>query len=104
MEKYDVIIDPIAERDLFDIFYYISESLKEPKIAEKIYFAIKKKVLSLDLQPYMYSVVSEEPYSLKGIRKIPVENYTAFYYVDESNKTVHIIRILYNRRQWENLL
>ena len=29
---------------------------------------------------------------------------TAFYIVDENEKTVHIFRILYNRREWQYLL
>ena len=104
MEKYKVVIEPVARKDMHDIFYYISESLKEPRTAKRIYLSIREKILSLDFQPYRYKVVDEEPYSLRGIRTIPVENYLAFFYIDESDKTVHIMRIMYKRRSWKNLL
>ena len=49
-------------------------------------------------------IVLEEPYATLGIRKLPVENYTAFYLLNETAREVHIIRILYNRREWQNLI
>jgi len=33
-----------------------------------------------------------------------VENYSAFYIVNEKDKEIHVFRILYNRREWKNLL
>ena len=62
------------------------------------------QILTLNKMPFRYSVVNEEPYRSMGVRRIPVENYTAFYVVDEEGKTVHIFRILYNRREWQYLL
>jgi len=35
---------------------------------------------------------------------IVVDNYIVFYIIDEERKTVTIVRILYTRRDWENLL
>jgi plasmid stabilization system protein ParE len=54
--------------------------------------------------PSRYAVVVEEPYRSMAVRRIAVENYTVFYIVDENEKTVHIFRILYNRREWQYLL
>ena len=104
MEEYKVIIDSNAEKDLISILSYISNSLKEPQIAKRIFQSIRKQVLSLNKLPYRFEVINEEPYASMGIRKIPVENYTAFYCIDEENKTVHVFRILYNRREWQNLI
>ena len=104
MEEYKVIIDSNAEKDLISILSYISNSLKEPQIAKRIFQFIRKQVLSLNQLPYRFEVINEEPYTSMGIRKIPVENYTAFYYIDEENKTVHVFRILYNRHEWQNLI
>jgi len=39
-----------------------------------------------------------------GVRKLFVENYIVFYIVDEDKREVHILRILYNRREWQTLL
>lgn len=104
MEKYNVIIEYPATEDLNDILSYITYNLKEPAIAKRIYASIKVKVKTLELMPNRHPVIQEDKYRKLDIRKMPVENYTAFYTVDESTKTVHILRILYNRRYWKNLI
>ena len=102
--EFNVIIESSAEKDLYGILTYISETLLEPAVAKRIYLSIKEQILSLSSMPLRYALIDEEPYRSMGIRKIPVENYIAFYIVDESHKTVHVFRILYNRREWHNLI
>ncbi len=104
MTEYNIVIEETAENDLFGILNYISYALHEPNIAIKIYSSIKKRVLSLNKMPNRYAVVNEEPYRSMGVRRIPVENYTVFYIVDDKQNMVHIFRILYNRREWQTLL
>ena len=104
MTEYKIVIEQTAENDLLGILSYISDTLHEPSIAMKIYGLIKKEILTLNRMPFRFEVVNEEPYRSMGVRRIPVENYTAFYIVDENEKTVHIFRILYNRREWQYLL
>lgn len=104
MTEYKIVIEETVENDLVGILSYISDTLHEPDIAKKIYILIKQEILTLNKMPFRYAVVNEEPYSSMGVRRIPIENYTAFYIVDETEKTVHIFRILYNRREWQCLL
>ncbi len=104
MTEYKIVIEETAENDLISILNYISDTLHEPNIAIRIYGSIKKEILSLNKMPNRYAVVNEEPYRSMGVRRIPVENYTAFYIVDERQNVVHILRILYNRREWKYLL
>ena len=104
MTEYKIVIEETAENDLISILNYISDTLHEPNIAFRIYGSIKKEILSLNKMPNRYAVVNEEPYRSMGVRRIPVENYTAFYIVDEKQNVVHIFRILYNRREWKYLL
>jgi toxin ParE1/3/4 len=65
---------------------------------------IKEQVLTLIQMPLRHSVVQEQPYGEMGVRKLLVENYIAFYIIDEENHEVHILRILYNRREWQVIL
>ena len=102
--KYNVVIEKTAENDLIEILDYITDTLKEPKIASNIYRLIKNEILSLEDMPFRFRIVNEEPFRSVGVRRISVKNYSAFYVVDEENRTVHIFRILYNRREWQNLL
>ncbi len=104
MTEYKIVIEETAENDLIGILNYISDTLHETNIALRIYGSIKKEILSLNKMPNRYAVVNEEPYRSMGVRRIPVENYTAFYIVDESQNVLHIFRILYNRREWKYLL
>lgn len=104
MEKYKIVFEPYALRDLNEIVRYIAEILKEPTIAKRIYKSIKEQILSLESMPYRHKLIDDKVLNKKEIRKMPVENYLAFYFVIEETKTVHIIRILYSRRVWKNLI
>lgn len=54
--------------------------------------------------PNRYSIIDEDSIAIKGLRKIIVDNYILFFILSEGNNTVTIIRILYGRRDWVNLL
>ena len=112
--KYEVVFETTAILDLCGIFDYITDILKEPKTARRVFFSIEKKVMSkeeiptefpcLDDLPKCHGVVRDEPYASIGVRFMPVGNYTVFYIADETERKVHVLRILYNRREWQNLL
>ena len=40
----------------------------------------------------------------KGLRFAIIKNYLMFFIVDEENKIVTVIRFLYRRRDWKNIL
>ncbi len=104
MTTYKIVIERTAENDLNDILSYISNTLHEPTIAKKLYNEIKEKFSNLKNMPHRHKIVNEEPYRSIGVRMLLIENYIAFYVVDEERKTVHIFRILYNRRDWQQIL
>lgn len=104
MTEYTIDIDKVAEADMYGILDYISNVLLEPNVAICILKEIKKVIVTLDSMPWRHAVIDEEPYRTLGIRKISVKNYIVFYIVDEPKKSVHILRILYNRREWKALL
>lgn len=53
--------------------------------------------------PYSCSFVLDEPLKNKGYRKLIVDNYIAFYLVNETEKQVVVMRILYGAQNYENL-
>ena len=101
---YDVILETTASLDLYGILDYIKDVLKAPESAERVYWSIKDQVLPLDEMPYRFPLVKEEPFASMGVRLMPVESYNAFYIIDEQENNVHVFRILYNRREWQNIL
>lgn len=104
MSAYDIQITEPAEKDLYEIGAYISKELLEPETAKKVISKIAKGINSLGDMPLRNALVADERLAYKGIRKIIVDNYIIFYIVTEESKTVTIIRILYGKRNWINLL
>ncbi len=104
MSTYNIQITEPAEKDLYEIGSYISKELLEPETAKKVVSKIAKGINSLEDMPLRNALVSDDRLANKGIRKIIVDNYIVFYIVTENANTVTIIRILYSRRDWVNLL
>lgn len=104
MSAYYIQIAEPAEKDLNEIALYISKELLEPETAKKVISKVAKGIFSLEELPLRNAVVADEKLAHLGIRKIMVDNYIVFYIVNEESKTVTIIRILYSRREWINLL
>lgn len=93
-----------AADDLTEIAAYIANELKEPAIAKKLVVKIKEAVMSLSELPERHSLVVDENLAVQNIRKIMVDNYIIFYCVSDKDAMVTVIRILYGRRNWVNLL
>lgn len=104
MSSYKVIIEPVALADLFEINDYIVRVLHEPAIATRIYHELKKQISTLSDLPKRHKVVDVERYAAVGLRMLPVKNYIVYYTVDDAVDAVHIIRVLYNRREWQDAL
>ena len=104
MITYNVVIEPEAQEDLFSIVDYISQILHEPVVAANIYRTIKEHTSLLSDMPKRHKLIGIEPYCTMGVRTLLVKNYTVYYIVDDDQRTVHIIRVLYNRREWQDIL
>ena len=94
-----------ADQDLEKTREYIRDVLQEPETAKKQVARILKAISSLDHFPLRYRIYEYEPWRSRGIRVLPVDNYLAFYWPDETRNVVEILHILYGGRdlaaQWE---
>ncbi|MGE5417795.1 MAG: type II toxin-antitoxin system RelE/ParE family toxin [Acidobacteriota bacterium] len=104
MKRYKVLMTEPAAHDLSEITRYISKELREPVAAQKLIGKIREAVMSLADMPTRHALVADERLALQGIRKILVDNYIIFYLVFHKDETVVVIRILYGRRDWVDLL
>lgn len=104
MKKHSIFMTHTATEDLKSIAAYIANELHEPSIAKKLVGNIKEAVMSLEHMPTRYSLVRDANLAIQGIRKIMVDNYIVFYIIHEKDNVVTIVRILYSRRDWVNLL
>jgi len=104
MASFDIQISRPAEKDLMDIKNYISKELAQPETAQKFLAKLSQKINNLEKMPFRNPVVKDERLSRLGIRKLLVDNFLVFYFVNEEQKTVFIVRVLYNKRRWESLI
>ncbi|HBQ28424.1 translation repressor RelE [Peptococcaceae bacterium SCADC1_2_3] len=102
--SYQLKFTPIANDDLDGIYRYISEHLVAPKAANDLMDNIETSIMQLKGFPYSGSPVADDILSSRGYRKLIVKNYIVFYLIDETEKQVVIMRVLYGTQQCENLL
>lgn len=104
MTVFQIDITEPAEHDLQSIINYISKELQNPSAAKTLLVKIVENVDHLKTFPKRFPLVNDIILANQGVRKATIENYLVFYTVSESNKRVTIIRILYAKRNWEDLL
>lgn len=99
MIDYYVKITPQAKIQLSKILNYIQNTLQAPIAAENLLNEIEKSILSLSNMPKRIALTEEEPWRSHGIHKMSVKNYLIYFRVDDSVREVHIIAIIYGRRE-----
>ena len=102
--NYFIDVSSAAKRDLADAFYYIDLTLRNPDAADRLVITAWQKFRSLDTFPQRFPFVKDSMLSELGIRFLLVENYLAFYTIDNSSQTVHILRFLYGHSDWQTIL
>jgi len=70
----------------------------------KMLDTIEEALAKLAVMPDSYPLVRDDRLASMGYRRLEVKNYTAFFTINEKDKTVDVERILYARRDWANLL
>lgn len=104
MRSYNVLITHRANLDLEDIGDYIAYTLLEPETAKRIIRGIRKKVYSLKTFPARGAELVDKVLREQGIKCLTYKNHHIFYQIIEESKTVIILRIGYNKRDWKNIL
>ena len=99
-----VNITDIAEEDILSTVNYISNELKAPKAANNLLDEIEKHEEILGRTPNIYPNVPDEYLAIKGLKFAGIKNFLMFFTVDEDANTVTVIRFLYRRRDWKNIL
>ena len=82
--SYQVHITSTAEHDIMRAADYIEFTLKNPDAADNL--------------------VDDPVLASWGIRFVIINNYLAFYTIDEEKQTVIIVRFLYQKSNWTSIL
>ena len=102
--NYSLNITDIAEDDILSTAKYITDVLKNPVAANNLLDEIERHEEILEKTPNIYPLVSDEYLAEKGLKYVIIKNYLMFFTIDENKKAVNVIRFLYGRRDWKNLL
>lgn len=95
---------PLAQKDMVEIVRYISQELKNPDAAERL--AVEWIDAAERVRTFPYATPAYHPIRpLKHeYRKILVQNYLMFYWVEEEKKVVTVARVVYAKRNYGRLL
>lgn len=104
MNNYKVSYSGEALSDLREIYSYIAYELLVPKTAAAQIKRIREKIRSLDFMPACHELVEWEPWQSMNMHQLPIDNYIAYYLVDDKTKMVIITRILYGGRDIKGII
>lgn len=97
MNEYTVKITPQANEQLHEIFSYISKTLCVPNTAMKLLDELKKAIFSLGVMPKRVALTEEEPWHSQGIHKLTVKNFLIYFWIDDEERNVHVVAVIYGR-------
>ena len=104
LQSYKILLTRHAKNDIAEIGDYIAYTLLEPELAYKFIHGLQKSITSLQLLPSRHSLIPKNLMINRKIHCLPYQNYYVFYDIVEKTKTVVVLRIGYNRRNWNEIL
>ena len=94
----------VAIQDVTETLEYISFTLNAPIASKNLFHEIDKKIKEIENNPYSCPLVRNDYLANKGFRWLRIKNYMMFYIINEKLKRIYLIRFLYNKRDWQNIL
>ena len=97
-DTYEVKITSQAQEQMAEIVDYISNELFAPEAAEHLLDRMENSILALAEFPERNQLIEEEPWKTHGIRKIVVNNFLVYYWINKPEKKVQVIAVIYAKR------
>ena len=94
----------LYDNDVDLSYNYIKNKLQAPKAADNLIIEILEKLKRIKENPKIRPLVRDEYLANLGYRLIKVKNYMIFYIIDDDDIHIKIVRFLYCKRDWINLL
>ena len=102
--KYNYVLTEMAEGDIDEILSYIKNELFNPVAASNFANELEIKTEEICKNPGKGRIVENEFLKRDDVRRFIVKNYIAYFIVDEENKEVVILRVVYNKRDQNDIL
>ena len=96
--SYQLHITSTAEHDIMRAADYIEFTLKNPQAADNLLDAVTKQIGTLSDFPQKFRLVDDPVLASWEIRFVIINNYLAFYTIDEEKQTAIVVRFLYQKR------
>ncbi|MCK9224004.1 MAG: type II toxin-antitoxin system RelE/ParE family toxin [Candidatus Muirbacterium halophilum] len=93
-----------AFNDLDEIYFYITHETSNENIADNILEEIEKSIYRLKEFPQIGNLINNNVFKKRGYRKLVIGNYIIIYKINQSLKSIYILRILYSSRNYISLL
>jgi toxin ParE1/3/4 len=100
----NLVISKLYKEDTLSTYNYIKNVLNAPLAAKNLKKEIKEKLIYISKNPTHRPLVYDKYLASLGYRLISVKNYLIFYIVDDTNNHIKIVRLLYCKRDWINIL
>lgn len=104
MDHYEVKLTTHAVEQMAEITDYMVNTLHAPMAAKSFQQMMRSEMMKCAVMPGRMQLLEDEPWHSRGIRKIQVKNFYAYYWIDEAGKTVWFIAVVYARRDQLNEL
>ena len=98
MSEYEVRVTRQALEQMKEIVHYISNDLIAPDAAGNLLDKMKAEITKLSSFPKKQALIDEEPWRTDGVRKLVVNNFLIYYWVDDENNRVQVTAVIYSRR------
>ena len=104
MKKYSIEFSKEAKKDLIDIYSYIKYNLQDDNNTNNFIENLKSEINDLKEYPTSHPIIDYGLIRRLKIRKIIVNDYIVFYIVDDDKDKVQIVRIMYGKQNWLELI
>lgn len=97
-DNYDVKITKQAKEQMAQIVDYISNELFAPEVAIQLLDKLENSIMALEEFPERFQLIDEEPWRSEGVRKIVVNNFLVYYWINPQERKVHVTAVIYAKR------
>jgi len=101
---YKLQFSKLYREDVDSSYNYIKNKLEAPMAANNLVIEILEKLNKIKENPNIRPLVQDKYLASLGYRSMNVKNHIIFYIINNDNKTVKIVRFLYKKRNWTNIL
>lgn len=102
--SYNIHITFAAERDLNNAADHIEFVLKNPQAADDLLDEAERQINLLADFPQKFRLIDDSVLAAWEIRFVIIDNYLAFYTIDEKLNLVIIVRFLHHKSDWNSIL